>query len=173
MRVWNYSAGAGVDYNAYFNNPIVSSENSGDTFNDTVAIYLINPNDNMSPEWQTLYFGCSTCAVASADSDGDGLSNQQEFWLGTNPTNKLSTFVLDDALRDAYEYNNIRWTSVGGKSYDIEYCDDLSGGAVFNHIITVEESSVANGVATNRIFQDTVTTPSTTGLRIYRVKLHQ
>ncbi|MGA2280507.1 MAG: thrombospondin type 3 repeat-containing protein [Verrucomicrobiota bacterium] len=43
-------------------------------------------------EWMTIYFGSdiSKWPAATADSDGDGMSNYQEFLAGTNPTNAAS-----------------------------------------------------------------------------------
>jgi glycosidase len=42
--------------------------------------------------WQLQYFGCTNCpqAAASADPDGDGYNNLQEFVSGTDPTNSSS-----------------------------------------------------------------------------------
>ncbi len=43
-------------------------------------------NHNGIPDWwETKYFGCPTCANASADPDGDGLSNYQEYLHQTSP----------------------------------------------------------------------------------------
>jgi hypothetical protein len=46
--------------------------------------------------WQQQYFGCDGCpeAAADADPDGDGLSNQAEFYSGTDPTNSASAFRI-------------------------------------------------------------------------------
>ena len=42
-------------------------------------------------EWMTMYFGPqSSWPSTTADSDGDGMNNYQEFLAGTNPTNAAS-----------------------------------------------------------------------------------
>jgi PKD repeat protein len=46
--------------------------------------------------WQVQYFGSTTnpAAAASADPDGDGFNNMQEFLAGTDPTNTGSSFQI-------------------------------------------------------------------------------
>jgi len=172
IRFWNYSAGVGSDHNAYFNNLYVTSDNSGDQTSDSLIITLINPENYMPEWWQTEHFGCSTCAVGNVDSDGDGFSNQREYWLGTDPTNILSTFEINEVDGSSTEYNTIQWISIGGKAYDVQYTDELLNSP-FETITTVTENSAPNGIMTNRMFQDTITEPSTNGFRVYRIQLHQ
>jgi hypothetical protein len=43
--------------------------------------------DGIADSWETLYFGSPTGCNPNEDSDGDGMSNLQEFILGTDPTN--------------------------------------------------------------------------------------
>jgi hypothetical protein len=46
-------------------------------------------------EWMTMYFGPqSSWPSTTADSDGDGMNNYQEFQGGTIPTNSASVLVL-------------------------------------------------------------------------------
>ena len=52
----------------------------------------INPNldtdsDGLPDSWEQEHFGCTTCAIPTAEPDGDGLTNIEEYILGTNPTN--------------------------------------------------------------------------------------
>jgi len=172
LRFWNYSAGGGEEYNAYFNDLEVTEDAAGGILQDTAEIYLVDPDNNMSASWQMQHFGCDTCAVAHVDSDGDGLTNQEEFWLGTDPTNSASSLVIESvAVSEGNDYT-ITWFSVGGRSYDVQYTDTLADPTPFQTIITVQESAVSNGVATNRVFEDTISPPSTNGFRAYRVKLH-
>jgi uncharacterized repeat protein (TIGR02543 family) len=51
----------------------------------------IDYNGETTPNWQSTHFGASFCYDATkcggaADPDGDGISNSEEFRLGTNPT---------------------------------------------------------------------------------------
>ncbi len=173
LRFWNYSAGVGDSHNAYFNDLLLTQAAVGGTLQDTVAIILVDPDNNIPGWWLELYFGSSTTNVAQIDSDNDGHVNQHEFWLGTNPTNDASKLVIENiAMTNADDYA-ITWQSVGGRSYDVEYDDDLSGVPGFNTIITVQESSVSNGVTTSRTFVDSISPAPTNGTRFYRVLLHR
>ncbi len=46
--------------------------------------------------WQLKYFGCTNCAQAlgTADPDGDGMNNTNEFLAGTDPTDSASAFRI-------------------------------------------------------------------------------
>jgi probable HAF family extracellular repeat protein len=67
--------------------------------------------------WQIRYFGCTNCVQASnsADPDGDGQSNLQEFLTGTDPTNSASAFcIISIKAEDAGV--RITWKTGGGKT---------------------------------------------------------
>lgn len=172
VRFWNYSAGAGTEYNAYFNKLLLTSPNASGELSDTVAICYTDAENDIPDWWAIQYFGCATCVTASADSDHDGFSNVQEYWMGTDPTNALSDLSIIESVITESDYYNISWKSVGGKSYDIQYIDDLMHGA-FQTVITVTENAVSNGVATSRSFQDTISPSPTNGFRAYRVRLRR
>ena len=174
LRFWNYSAGSGDDHNAYFNDLLVVDEAAGGTLEDRVAIYLVDPDDNLPDWWLTQYFGSTTVDVARVDSDRDGHLNQHEFWLGTNPTNDMSMLVVESVSVTNNDDFVITWHSVGGRSYDVQYTDNLLGSPVYNTVVTVQESSVSNGVPTTRTFVDSISPPPAAGdLRSYRVRLHR
>lgn len=64
-----------------------------------------NFNGTTSEDWQVKYFGSAYCQDAlrcggEADPDGDGVSNNEEFRLGTNP---LSADSDNDGFPDAQE----------------------------------------------------------------------
>jgi hypothetical protein len=173
LRFWNYSAGVGENYNAYFNDLIVTEEASSGILQDSAEIYLVDPNNNLPGWWLEKHFGSSTVDVAQVDSDGDGHINQHEYWLGTDPTNAASSLIIEGVGISQDGNYIIDWLSVGAHAYDIQYSDDALSNAVFHTLITIQESAVADGVETNRVFSDTISPVSTNGLRVYRVKLHQ
>ena len=63
---------------------------------NTGGKWLDTDDDGIPNWWERLYAGHITNMVASADTDGDGLSNLQEFIAKCNPTEKSSAFCLRD-----------------------------------------------------------------------------
>jgi len=94
----------------------VSVDVSGDT-----------DNDGMNNGWEYEYFGTPTGAIASADADNDLMSNSDECFAGTNPTDNNSCFEMISTS----QINNgqrICWSSVSNKSYALWRCEDLLHG---------------------------------------------
>ena len=71
--------------------------------------------------WQLQFFGCTNCsqAAATANQDGDNLSNEQEFLAGTDPTNSASTLAISAIDRLGSDIR-ITWTSEGGHGYMVQ-----------------------------------------------------
>jgi hypothetical protein len=60
-----------------------------------LGYYWGTPANAIPVEWMTLYFGPqSSWPSTTADSDGDGMNNYQEFLAGTIPTNSASVLRL-------------------------------------------------------------------------------
>jgi hypothetical protein len=73
--------------------------------NATSSAAKSNFNGTTDDDWQVKYFGSAYCQAESkcggaADPDGDGLSNDEEFRLGTNPLRSDSD---NDGLADSTE----------------------------------------------------------------------
>jgi hypothetical protein len=71
-------------------------------------------------------------------------------------------------------YPLITWDSVGGKTYAVEYANNLSGNrSTFAQALTVTETNVAAGVETTHSFVDdySLTGGAPTNSRFYRVLL--
>ncbi len=93
------------------------------------------------------------------DSDGDGQPDSFETMFGTNPNDPSSVFAA--SVVNASGSNGIRFPSVIGRSYRVEYTDDLAGGA-WQTLQTVLASA-----STSEIFDPTFPAPAQ---RYFRVK---
>jgi hypothetical protein len=76
------------------------------------------------------YFGCGNCpqAAAYADTDGDGVSNTNEFLAGTNPTNSSSALQITSTTRQGNDVT-VTWTTGGGRTNVVQAtAGDGNGG---------------------------------------------
>jgi hypothetical protein len=85
-------------------------------------------NDGIPDAWRLQYFGSlnDVRSAAEADADGDGLSNYEEYQLGTNPMDP------NDSLRVHAAANGrgvkLRFHTANGKLYQIEASANLEPG---------------------------------------------
>lgn len=110
-------------------------------------------NDGLPDAWETTYGLSIGINDANADADGDGLSNLQEFQLGTHPKSGTSFFRAALAPVGGSPGNyQLSWNSVVGKAYVIEWSPDLA--TPFTALRTVTASSTTsteNIVNTGRV----------------------
>ncbi|MDG2126245.1 MAG: hypothetical protein P8J87_21260, partial [Verrucomicrobiales bacterium] len=77
-----------------------------DNIRYSIVFDIKNPNqpdddsDGIGDDWETFYFGDTTTANATSDTDGDGLNDVGEFTACTDPMNKDSD---NDGLNDGAE----------------------------------------------------------------------
>ncbi len=93
------------------------------------TLYKLNPVDSDAdglPDWWELkYFSSATAALPNDDSDGDGLTNAQEFAAGTDPRSGASALRVSNIVNDA-SIIRIDFPSVFGKSYQLQYKNNLT-----------------------------------------------
>jgi hypothetical protein len=84
--------------------------------------------DGLPDGWQIQYFGSADAlnALPTADPDGDGMSNLQEYDDGTDPTDSTSALRIT-AIVPVGEDIRVYFTSVSGKYYSLERFDPISG----------------------------------------------
>jgi hypothetical protein len=83
--------------------------------------------DGIPDSWRLRYFGTvyNQLSQAAADADGDGADNAQEYGAGTDPLDAKSCLKL--AMSSENGSGIIRWPSIYGKQYVIEYSGTLFG----------------------------------------------
>lgn len=95
---------------------------------------LIDTDANTLPDWwEQEYFGHLAVNVAG-DSDGDGMTEWQEYLAGTHPFNGNSRLAITSAVMVPNGPNKdfrIGFPSVAGVDYRAEYSDSLGSGTWF------------------------------------------
>jgi len=129
--------------------------------------------DGLPDWWESRYYGNHTNAPAQSAA-ANGFNNLQCYWLGLDPTNPRSTFKAQAALPPGGEYPVITWSSVGGKTYALEYASALDiSGTSFTQALVITETNVPPGVEGTASFVDDFTRtggpPGFSG-RYYRVR---
>ena len=116
--------------------------------------------DGLLDAWELTYFG-NLNQTGSADSDGDGFDNAQEFAAGTDPTSAASALAIRLIAPRSSDFV-VTFSSVAGKSYRVQRCDDLAAG-IWN--------TVADVTATGDTTQATDPGGTAQSWRFYRVRL--
>jgi hypothetical protein len=132
----------------------------------SVQVALDANGNGLNDDWEIQYFGYLG-VDPTADPDGDGMTNYQEYLAGTNPTNPASCLrITGRALTGNSAV--VTWTTVGGKSYAVQASTEVNGGfADFSPVIAVPGTGEA---VTNFVDVNALTYwPA----RFYRVRLAQ
>jgi len=81
--------------------------------------------DGLPDDWQSQYFGADpeSWPVVGADTDGDGVSDRNEFLAGTDPKNAAS--ALHVALVSTPQGALLSWNSRPGAIYQVQWSVDL------------------------------------------------
>ena len=85
-------------------------------------------SDNLPDDWQRRYFGKDAAAWpdASADSDGDGATNGQEFAADTDPSDKSDS--LSVSLTKLERGQRLEWDARPGVLYQLQQIAALGSG---------------------------------------------
>jgi Tol biopolymer transport system component len=81
-------------------------------------------HDGIDDDWEVAYFG-DLSRDGQGDFDGDGQTDLQEFRAGTDPTNQGSILRVLTLTRVPSGAVTVIWSSTPGKTYRVEYKDDL------------------------------------------------
>lgn len=89
-------------------------------------------NDQMPDKWERRYFHSTNHpnGAATADYDSDGLSNINEYFAGTDPTDADSVLEMTSVQKGDGSDLVLRWKSVRDKQYSIQTSTSLMDGFV-------------------------------------------
>jgi len=99
--------------------------------------------DGMPNDWETLYFGGPTNAVAGENPDNDFYSNIEEYVAGLNPTNSDS--FGPSTLMSSGSNMWFSWTPVTGRVYSVYWTSNLLNG------FSLLQSNLTSGVYTDTV----------------------
>ncbi|KAB2665572.1 MAG: hypothetical protein DVB31_09130 [Verrucomicrobia bacterium] len=112
--------------------------------------------DGLPDDWQATYFGPNSAQwpAPGADSDGDGVSNRDEFFSGTSPVEKAD--VLKVSVGVTGQGYLLNWSSHAGGVYQLQSSTDLAnwsnvGG--YRFATSGGDSVIVNSVPANSYFR--------------------
>ena len=113
-------------------------------------------NDGLPDDWQSSHFGSQALAwpKPSVDTDGDGVSDQNEFLGGTNPKDAADNLAV--AIQPTEQGTMLTWKTKAGGIYQVQSSQDLAswsdvGG--YRFAPSSNDSLVAPGVSANSYFR--------------------
>ncbi|MEI6537250.1 MAG: hypothetical protein WCN98_18045, partial [Verrucomicrobiaceae bacterium] len=125
----------------------------------SLSFNITDANLNGIPDWwEAQYFDLSTAIAPdpNADTDGNGLSNMQEFIFGTNP--RGVSHVVPTLQNPSQPV--ISWASISGRYYSLESSPDL--------IHWQQVTSLQPGTGDTMTFTEP---QSVTGANFYRIRV--
>lgn len=137
-------------------------------FNETADVFVLrlggtdSDNDQMDDDWEMAYFN-TLARDGSGDFDLDGSTDAVEYQLGTDPTNAGSVFQVLKLTREGGPATKLIWNSAPGRTYRVQFKDDLSAAE------WSEASQTVTAAGTTAVWIDrTISVPAG---RFYRVFL--
>ena len=87
--------------------------------------------DGLPDDWESAYFGSTTDADPNADSDGDTMTNAQEYRAGTDPKDRLSFLKVESigAISATEMRVQIEFNAVSNRTYSVLFREDMAVGS--------------------------------------------
>lgn len=133
FHTWNFTAGAGLDYNYYFNDLAVTGGVGGAGASTSVTISIVRPgvlvHDGIPMTWWDRY-GLGTNSTAAADGDSDGASNWEEYLADTDPGESASVYSNRILAAEGQGTMSVQTgpPTTNSRVYDVWRGADLLGG---------------------------------------------
>ncbi len=112
-----------------------------------VVADLDSDNNGLPDYWEQQYFHTLTGTSPTADPDGDGMSNLQEFLADTNPTNAASYFHIQSIAPNPGGGIAVSYQSSSNRVYTLYYTDAFNSG-VWSNIPTATSVPGTGGLQT-------------------------
>jgi hypothetical protein len=99
-------------------------DSAGNLTRTVNSVIVDSDGDGMEDAWETLHFQ-NKDRDGSGDFDEDGFSDLAEFLAGTLPKDSESLLRLQENVTNTVVQTTISWTAVSGKTYRVQYKDEL------------------------------------------------
>lgn len=130
---------------------------------DTIAPGYDGNGDGIPDAWELLNFGTTNINV-TADPDGDGASNKQEYQAGTNPNDLTSVLRITAITAPSPGFSvNLIWTSVSNRCYYVLEALNLNG-------VPLWYDSGLGAIAPDGLSTTRLVTNTNAAIRFYRVQ---
>jgi hypothetical protein len=130
----------------------------------SMLVYADHDGDGAGDAWEVQYgFRTNNASDGGLDSDGDGLSNAQEFWAGTDPTHAASALRLQVISSNLPNSLQLNFSAISNRSYAVQFRNSLATGQ-WQRLVDFPAA-----VATNRVLTVTDQAPGTVPRRAYRL----
>ena len=130
---WNTNAnGTGqslqrITSSNYGNDPVNWTAASPTAGANTGGGVVDSDGDGMADSWEMAYFG-TLARDGTGDFDGDGVSDLDEYILGTNPTVASSPLTISSQVHNGTNFV-LQFNAISGHSYSVLYRTNIESGA--------------------------------------------
>jgi len=130
---------------------------------DTIQSGADGDGDGITDAWELSYTNTLTAFTALSDTDGDGVSDKNEYFADTNPTDSIDRLVITDYLTTpGGTLATLTWKSRPTRHYYLQKNHDVTTTSWLDSGLGL---IVPDGVSTMRMFGDT-----NAPLRFYHVE---